>query len=40
MHNQSQKSQFTPLTYILVGVALMLAYLLLDSCILAFLVKR
>lgn len=28
MDKQSQKSQFTPLTYILIGIALALAYLL------------
>jgi len=31
MDNQNKKSQFTPLTYILIGVALMLAYLLFFS---------
>ncbi|MBI5297266.1 MAG: hypothetical protein HY869_17445 [Chloroflexi bacterium] len=31
MNNQNQKSQFTPLTYILIGIALTLAYLLYFS---------
>jgi hypothetical protein len=31
MNNQKTSSQFTPLTYILIGVALMLAYLLFFS---------
>ncbi len=31
MNDQNQKSQFTPLTYILIGVALTLAYLLFFS---------
>jgi uncharacterized protein YraI len=31
MNNQNQKSQFTPLTYILIGVAIILAYLLFAS---------
>jgi uncharacterized protein YraI len=31
MEKQNQKSQFTPLTYVLIGVALALAYLLFFS---------